>query len=75
MHGSLVVQHHHLRNRRWLRRCAPLHAQFWRIVDCTDDFAWGLFHYAGAASAAGQSYSGAVLVSRDGSWPAEVRAT
>jgi len=23
VHESLVVQHHHLRNRRWLRRCAP----------------------------------------------------
>ena len=46
--------------------------QFWRIVDCTDDLAWALFYYAGAASAAGQSYSGAVLVTPDGAWPAEV---
>lgn len=45
--------------------------EFWRIVDCTDDLAWALFYYAGAASAAGQSYSGAVLVSRDGAWPAQ----
>lgn len=22
-------------------------AQFWRIVDCTDDLAWALFYYAG----------------------------
>ena len=46
--------------------------QYWRIVDCTDDLAWALFYYAGAASAAGQSYSGAVLVSRDGTWPSRV---
>lgn len=31
----------------------------------------GVFYYAGAATAAGQSYTGALLVSRDGSWPAE----
>ena len=31
-----------------------------------------LFYYAGAASAAGQSYNGAVLVTADGTWPAEV---
>ncbi len=29
----------------------------------------GVFYYAGAATAAGQSYTGALLVSRDGSWP------
>lgn len=46
--------------------------EFWRIVDCTNDLAWALFYYAGAASAAGQSYSGAVLVTRNGSWPAQV---
>lgn len=31
----------------------------------------GVFYYAGAATAAGQSYTGALLVSRDGSWPEE----
>lgn len=31
----------------------------------------GVFYYAGAATAAGQSYTGALLVSRDGSWPDE----
>ncbi|CAI7761911.1 unnamed protein product [Closterium sp. NIES-54] len=43
--------------------------EFWRIVDVTDDFQWGLFYYSGAARAAGQSYTGAVLVSKDGEWP------
>lgn len=28
-----------------------------------------MFYYAGAATAAGQSYTGALLVSRDGGWP------
>lgn len=31
----------------------------------------GVFYYSGAATAAGQSYTGALLVSRDGSWPEE----
>lgn len=45
--------------------------EFWRIVDVKDDLSWGLFYYSGAAEAAGQSYTGAVLVTRDGEWPAE----
>lgn len=43
--------------------------EFWTIVDVTDDLSWGLFHYNGAARVAGQSYSGAVLVSPDGMYP------
>ena len=43
--------------------------EFWTIVDVSDDFSWGLFHYHGAAQAAGQSYTGAVLVTPDGSYP------
>ncbi|KGN62096.1 uncharacterized protein LOC101212663 [Cucumis sativus] len=43
--------------------------EFWSIVDVCDDLSWGLFHYNGAARAAGQSYTGAVLVSRDGKYP------
>ncbi|XP_023007352.1 violaxanthin de-epoxidase, chloroplastic [Cucurbita maxima] len=43
--------------------------EFWSIVDVCDDLSWGLFHYKGAARAAGQSYTGAVLVSPDGSYP------
>lgn len=31
----------------------------------------GVFYYSGAATAAGQSYTGALLVTRDGSWPDE----
>lgn len=43
--------------------------EFWTIVDVSDDLSWGLFHYSGAARAAGQSYTGAVLVSPDGAYP------
>ncbi|MCO5583083.1 hypothetical protein L7F22_036990 [Adiantum nelumboides] len=45
--------------------------EYWRIVDATDDLSWGLFFYSGAAAAAGQSYTGAVLVTPDGRWPAK----
>lgn len=45
--------------------------EYWRIIDVPDDLSWGVFYYAGAATAAGQSYTGALLVSRDGSWPDE----
>lgn len=45
--------------------------EFWTIVDVSDDFSWGLFHYHGAARVAGQSYTGAVLVSPDGAYPDE----
>ncbi|OIW00449.1 hypothetical protein TanjilG_05799 [Lupinus angustifolius] len=43
--------------------------EFWTIVDVANDLSWGLFHYHGAARAAGQSYTGAVLVSPDGTFP------
>ncbi|XP_021861487.1 uncharacterized protein [Spinacia oleracea] len=43
----------------------------WTIVDVADDLSWGLFHYHGAAKVAGQSYTGAVLVSPDGRFPSE----
>ena len=43
--------------------------EFWTIVDVADDLGWGLFHYSGAARVAGQSYTGAVLVSPDGAYP------
>ncbi|KAL3700555.1 hypothetical protein R1sor_018577 [Riccia sorocarpa] len=43
--------------------------EFWRIVFVADDLSWGLFYYSGAAAAAGQSYTGAVLVTPDGAWP------
>ncbi|KAK9671200.1 hypothetical protein RND81_12G013100 [Saponaria officinalis] len=45
--------------------------EFWTIVDVADDLSWGLFHYHGAARAAGQSYTGGVVVSPDGSYPRE----
>ncbi|KAL5555841.1 hypothetical protein UlMin_038077 [Ulmus minor] len=46
--------------------------EFWTIVDAPDDLSWGLFHYSGAARVAGQSYTGAVLVSPDGNYPSDV---
>ncbi|GAB2279316.1 hypothetical protein Dimus_013959 [Dionaea muscipula] len=39
-----------------------------------DDLSWGLFHYNGAARVAGQSYTGAVLVSPDGQYPNEIES-
>lgn len=40
--------------------------EHWRIVDADDDLAWAVFHYAGAAPAVGQSYSGSLLLTQDG---------
>ncbi|KAJ8443247.1 hypothetical protein Cgig2_010142 [Carnegiea gigantea] len=48
--------------------------EFWTIVDVADDLSWGLFHYHGAARVAGQSYTGAVLVSPDGRYPSDVES-
>lgn len=44
-----------------------IYSNFYILCTCTA----GVFYYAGAATAAGQSYTGALLVSRDGSWPEE----
>ena len=43
--------------------------EYWRILDSADDLSWGVFYYAGAASAAGTSYTGALVVTPDGEWP------
>ena len=43
--------------------------EYWTIVACDEALDWALFYYAGAASAAGLSYSGAILASPDGRWP------
>ncbi|KAL9232642.1 hypothetical protein vseg_007727 [Gypsophila vaccaria] len=48
--------------------------EFWTVVDVADDLSWGLFHYHGAARAAGQSYTGGVVVSPDGKYPSEVES-
>ncbi|XP_072978426.1 uncharacterized protein [Typha angustifolia] len=48
--------------------------EFWTIVDVSDDLSWGLFHYNGAAQAAGISYTGAVLVSPDGMHPPDTES-
>jgi len=45
--------------------------EYWRIVDVAEDFSWGVFYYSGAASAAGQKYSGAVFCTPDGEWPSK----
>lgn len=49
-------------------------SEFWRILDCADDLSWAVFYYAGAAAAAGTSYTGALVVSPDGSWPVMTEA-
>ncbi|ESW31763.1 hypothetical protein PHAVU_002G265800 [Phaseolus vulgaris] len=49
--------------------------EFWTIVDVAENLSWGLFHYHGAARVAGQSYTGAVLVSPDGAFPSERERT
>lgn len=43
--------------------------EFWRILDCDENLEWCIFYYSGAASAAGITYSGAVLGSYTGDWP------
>ena len=43
--------------------------EYWRILDCADDLSWAIFYYSGAASAAGTSYCGGLLCTRDGDWP------
>ncbi|KAG5136628.1 hypothetical protein JHK82_021359 [Glycine max] len=49
--------------------------EFWTIVDVSDNLSWGLFYYHGAARVAGQSYTGAVLVSPDGAFPNDTERT
>jgi len=44
-------------------------SEFWRIIDAAEDMSWVLFYYSGAAAAAGQSYTGAILASPTGEWP------
>jgi VDE lipocalin domain len=43
--------------------------EFWTIVGVADDLSWLLLHYAGAASAVGQRYTGGLLCTPDGSMP------
>ena len=43
--------------------------EFWRILDVSDDLGWAVLYYSGAASAAGTSYAGALVCTRDGAWP------
>lgn len=46
----------------------------WSIVDCDEGLDWCIFYYRGAASAAGMSYTGAVLASKSGDWPTDARS-
>jgi len=41
----------------------------WNVVAVADDLSWCVFHYAGAARAVGQSYTGGLLCTRDGELP------
>ena len=43
--------------------------EYWRILDCSEDLSWAVFYYSGAAKTAGTSYTGALVVSKDGNWP------
>ena len=49
--------------------------EFWRILDVADDLSWAVFYYSGAASAAGTSYSGGLVCTRDGQWPSMPQGT
>ena len=49
--------------------------EWWKIIDADDDLQWAVFYYTGAASAAGTSYSGALIVTKDGNWPNMNEAT
>ena len=47
----------------------------WTVLSCDEEnLAWCVFSYSGAAGRAGMAYSGAILASRDGSWPADERS-
>ncbi|QDZ19636.1 VDE domain-containing protein [Chloropicon primus] len=76
--GDLVWRRRHYRVRRG-RSPGTFHFsvldngvisdEYWRIADAADDLSWAVLYYSGAASAAGQAYTGAVFVSRTGRWP------
>ena len=40
--------------------------EFWRIVDADEKLTWAVLHYAGAAKSVGQSYTGSLLVTKNG---------
>lgn len=44
--------------------------EYWRILDADDGLEWAVFYYSGAAAAAGTSYTGALIVTKTGQWPA-----
>ena len=44
--------------------------EHWQILEAAPDLSWTLLFYQGAASAVGQSYIGALLLTPDGAIPA-----
>ncbi|PIA47861.1 hypothetical protein AQUCO_01400449v1, partial [Aquilegia coerulea] len=82
LEGQLVWRRRRYRVKRWkipatfyfsVLDNGVVSKEFWTIVDVADDLSWGLFHYSGAAQVAGQSYTGAVLVSPNGEYPDETQ--
>ena len=55
-----------------LSLCSQASRELWTLVDAADDLSWCVLHYTGAAARAGTAYTGALLCSRDGSWPAQL---
>jgi hypothetical protein len=49
-------------------------SEYWKILDADEQLQWAVFQYVGAASAAGQSYTGALLVTPSGEWPTDPSA-
>jgi VDE lipocalin domain len=46
-----------------------MYSEFWRIMDCAEDFTWAVFYYSGAASVAGITYRGALVCTPSGHLP------
>lgn len=44
-------------------------SELWRIIDVAEDLSWAVFYYAGAASAAGITYRGALICTPTGELP------
>eukprot|EP00892_Ulva_mutabilis_P006169 jgi/Ulvmu1/3924/UM018_0147.1 len=43
--------------------------EYWKIMDCAEDFSWAVFYYSGAASTAGITYRGALICTPTGRAP------
>lgn len=51
-----------------------MYSEYWKIMDCDEEFAWAVFYYGGAASAAGITYRGALICSPSGRVPEDAAA-